>query len=330
MSTYWIIIAGSAAVCFALMAAGKNRFGLKWKTTLWFGALAVPLALLGGRAMYFLVSLDWVIDRGLPFWRFTEGQFMLYGAVLGGCIAAAIAAKIGKQPVLSVMDAAALSAVLMIAAERFSEYLIGMGYGVGIEEWFDPYEEWSLIAWENPEFLYRFPFGMQNYYGTWRFAVNMLEELWALVSAAILLGMRKREKGAAASLLLILYAAGQIVLETMRRDEVLKWSFVQVNQLLSAVFLLLLLIALWRKAPAERRTAKRLLVSGGLLVFLALVVMLMEFALDQKIAFLFWMRADLSYLTDILCCIGMGCILRPLWAEAFPRIQNGAKEGAPI
>ena len=321
MSTYWMVMAGSALACFGLMAARGKRYQLAGSTAPLFFILAVPMALLAGRGMYFLCSLDWIIDRGVSFLQFDEGHFMLYGTLLGGAAAACAAGRMTGRPAASVLDAAACSAALMIAAERFSEYLIGMGYGVGIEEWFDPWGEWSMIAWENPEFLCRFPFGMQNYYGTWRFAVNLPEGLWALTIAGILLKSRPRKKGGETVMMLLLYAAGQILLETLRRDEVMKWSFVQVNQLLSALILAGILLLCWRMQPAPERHRKKLLISLGLMLLLAGIVMLMEFALDQKIAFLFWMKADLSYLTDLACCAGMAFLVLPIWRKAFPIIS---------
>ena len=56
------------------------------------------------------------------------------------------------------------------------------------------------------------------------------------------------------------------------------------------------------------------------MLFLAAgIVMLMEFALDQKVSFLMWMRADLSYIVMAACCAWMLAMVVPLWKKAFPR-----------
>jgi len=47
--------------------------------------------------------------------------------------------------------------------------------------------------------------------------------------------------------------------------------------------------------------------------------MLMEFALDQKVGFLLWMRADLTYMVMVLCCVGMLLTVLPQWRKAFPK-----------
>lgn len=328
MSTYWMAIAGCALLSFALTAAQKNRYHLKWNTVILFGCLAVPLALLAGRGVYFLVSLDWIVSRQIPFWQMAEGKFLLYGAVLGGILAAVTAAGATRQRTAGILDAAAAGAALMIAGERFCEYLIGMGYGIGIQEWFDPIYEWSMIEWENPEILYRFPFGIQDYYHDWHFAVNLLEGIWAIVIVIVLLKGRQRRPGAAAVRMMAMYAAGQIVLESLRKDEVLKWSFVQVNQLLSAVILVGLLLLCWILQDAEVRKWRELLLSVGGILLLAGVVILMEFALDQKIVFLYWMRGDVSYLIEALCCVGMLLLVMKAWRKGFPILAEDAGKGS--
>ena len=184
----------------------------------------------------------------------------------------------------------------------------------------------DMIAWENPEPICRFPFAVQNYYGTWRFSINLLEGLAAIVFLVVLLRMKKRKTGGAASLLLLMYASCQILFESMRKDEVIIWGFVKANQLISALLVLGILIFCWLKLPKQQRS-KRELTFRLVMIFLAAgIVMLMEFALDQKVSFLMWMRADLSYIVLALCCAGMAAcciwmlaVVVPLWKKAFPR-----------
>ena len=55
-----------------------------------------------------------------------------------------------------------------------------------------------------------------------------------------------------------------------------------------------------------------------MLLLCAGIVMLMEFALDQKIEFLLWMRADLSYIVMAFCCVEMLLTVLPAWRKAWP------------
>ena len=130
--------------------------------------------------------------------------------------------------------------------------------------------------------------------------------------------MKKRRTGGAATLLMLMYASCQILFESMRKDEVIIWGFVKANQLISALVVLGILIFCWMKQPEGQRTRKELTVRILLLLLCAGIVMLMEFALDQKIEFLLWMRADLSYIVMAACCVGMLLTVLPAWRKAWP------------
>ena len=323
--TYALLLACGFLASLGLMLIREKRTGVSRKTALIFGVLALPLCVLLARGLFWLCSLDALkqsADRG--FLDFADGGYMLYGAVLGGVAAGLLTRRITGVSFARLADAAAPAALLMIAVCRFAEYRIGMGFGTGVYEWFDPEAEWSMIPGEDPEILCRFPFAVQNFYGSWRFAINLWEGLAALAILAALLRAKRRAAGGAATLGLFLYAVCQIVFESMRRDEVVRWSFVRVSQLFSALIVLGVLVFCWTRLPAAERTGKALAVRTGTLFLLAGIMMLMEFVLDQKIGFLLWIRADLSYLIDALCCAGMICLVTPLWRKAFPEIAGEA------
>ena len=54
------------------------------------------------------------------------------------------------------------------------------------------------------------------------------------------------------------------------------------------------------------------------LLLLAGIATAMEFALEQKIGFLDWMRGDLCYLVMALCSAGMFTIVFSKWKKAYP------------
>ena len=320
MNTFALVITGAAALALTLMLLRKRKTGIGTGTALVFGALAFPLCILVGRAAFFLCSIEWIRNSEISFWDFVGSgySYMLYGAVLGGFAAAFLSAKISGQSYGKILDAAAAPAALLIIAGRFAEYLIGAGYGTGVKTWFDPEGEWSMIAWENPEAICRFPFAVKNYYGAWRFSINLWEGLAAVVFLVVLLSMKKRKTGGAASLLLLMYASCQILFESMRKDEVIIWGFVKANQLISALLVLGILVFCWLKQPREQRSGKELGIRTGMLLISAGIIMLLEFALDQKINFLLWMRVDLNYLVMALCCLWMLLTVLPVWRKAWP------------
>lgn len=327
METFALLMAAAAVAALLLMLLIKNKYGIKTGTVLIFGVLAIPLCVLAGRSAFWLCSLDWIRNSELSFLDFLGSgySYMLYGAIAGGILAALLASKICRQSFGSILDAAAAPAALVITAGRFAEYTVDAGFGTGILTWFDPYESWSMIPWEDPEPICRFPFAVQNYYGTWRFSINLWEGLAAIVFLIILLTAKKRKEGGKAVLLLLMYAACQIAFESMRKDEVIIWGFVMANQLISMILVIGILVFCWMKLPNGQRTKKELIVRLSALILLAGVIMLMEFSLDQKINFLVWMRADLSYLVMAACCLGLIPVVLPVWKKAWP-VSDMAQE----
>lgn len=318
MNSFAWVLGGSAVLSLLIMLLSRNRFRLRTGTVLLFWIVAVPLCVLAGRGAYWLCSLDWIRDSGYAFWDLLGSgySYMLYGAVLGGAAAAWIASKVTGQSFAGITDAAAIPAALTAAAGRFGEYLLDAGFGSGVVEWFDPYESWSMIAWEEPDAICRFPFAVQNYYGTWRFSINLWEGVAALIFAILLIRKKTRREGSSASLLLLLYAGCQILFESMRKDEVIIWGFVKANQLISGILVILLLVLFHMKQPAETRKPGELAKRLGTVLVLLGIVLLMEFTLDQKIGFLLWMRADVSYAVMAMCCLGMILTVIPAWRKA--------------
>lgn len=316
--TWGAVVAAAVLVSLLLMALTGKKRGLKRGTVPLFGMLAIPLCVLLGRAGYYLCSLNRMKTIGVPFLNLAGGGMMLYGAVAGGLLAAFLTGKITKTPIGKIADCAAAPATLTLAAGRFAEYLTGAGYGFSVADWFDPWNTYnrSFIAWEEPEALCRFPFAVQDpFYGDWMFAINLLEGIAATVFLVVLLRMKNRKNGGAAALLLMMYAACQVVFESMREDEVLRLNFMKINMLISALVLLAVMIICLRKNGAEARHSVAMTV---LLFLLAGIATAMEFALEQKIGFLTWMRADLCYLVMGLACLSMLLLTVKEWKKAFP------------
>lgn len=318
---YGLCVAGAALVALLLMQWNGKRFSLKNGTISYLAVLAVPLGVLCARIGYALIRFDWMKSKGFAYFvQFHQGGYVLYGAALGVALAAWIVARLTRQRFSDVLDAAAAPAALMIALCRMAESLVGLGYGKPIADWFDPFSEQSMIEWEDPSFLYRFPFGQRGHYG-WNFAIFFPEALAALVICVILLTRKRRAAGGQAALGALLYAACQVILESMRMD-VLTWGFVKANQLLSAVVIAGIIVICWLRMPRQDRTPLR--IGGAWALFLACcgVVMAMEFALEQKIGFLAWMRMDVCYLVMALACLGFIFTVLPLWRRAFPPVDK--------
>lgn len=309
---YGLCVAGAAIASLLLAGYMMKKAAVKPGTLSWFALLALPLGLLLARAGYCLCMLDWFSYAGIEYvFHFNEGGYILYGAMLGSFIALALIARITRQPLGRLADALAAPAALMIALCRLAEPLVGEGYGWSLEYWFQEGSGMSSFALADASFFKHFPFGVQNAWGEWMWAVYLIEAMIALVICIMLLRMKNRAPGGKAALFLLLYAAMQALCESLRQDSVLTWGFVRCNQVFSA-----LAVALVLGICCARLRKACVLNWLGVIASMA-VVMTMEFALEKKILFLNWMNMDLCYLVMGLACLGIILSVKPAWRKAF-------------
>ena len=291
----------SACVCFGALAAsalflilcGKRRCGEQGEKCL---LLAVPLAIFCGHLLNCLVlPVELVPDFGWQiFLSPWVGGYMFYGAAAGACAAVLLTGK-GQRRVL--MDLAALALLVVVMCVRFSEPLDSQGSGVPVE---DPSAPWCFfpIAFPDPEWPEE-----------WNLAVFFWEGLYALlVLVLMLVRLKKRAPGRTALTALILYAAGQIIFESLRRDQVVRWLFVRVSQLISALILAaVVIIAIIRSLRGRR---------GVLLISLTLLfigsIIALEFAVEKPLILPdgthIYFSLPLTYSLIALCAFGLGAV----------------------
>ncbi|MEG1471053.1 MAG: prolipoprotein diacylglyceryl transferase [Clostridia bacterium] len=286
----WLVGIG---LCLWLGLYRSRKAGINAKACAVFAPLALFFGFFFAHLFYCLARFEYAL-YDLPagsFFRFWEGPYMLYGAVSGCAIAAWLAAKLSKAPVLPFMDALSPAAALLIAISRIAEGLSGQGYGAYLEDG-------SAFA--------HFPFAVYDaYYEAWAWAVFVPAALVALCIFVVLLCVKRGKAGDKVLLLLGLYAAAQILLESLRRDDFLRWGFVRCSQVLSAVLLFFVLLCYFLRAKG-RKPLKRALCFLGYAAMIALCLLL-EFAVEQRISFLQFMEAGTCYAV-------MGCACMVLWA----------------
>lgn len=276
MGTTLFTIAGFPVTAYALGMAVSlgvsvlaaffflKKAGLSQKLSERFVIGAILLGLLLARLFYVLIRLPFFMTRpdGLAF-RFWQGGYTLWGALAGFVLAAAItAAKSGVKPAV-ILDAAAPAGLLMLALGRFCEGLSGQGFG-----------EEAITR------LQFFPLATLNEWGEWRYAVFMLEGAAALVFLGIVLSRKNWQAGSRFSLSLVLVCAFQILFESLREDEFLRWGFVRVGQLMAVLVLFYLLIhALFIKKETAWQAPRHFAVT--LFLFFTIILIALEFALDK-------------------------------------------------
>jgi Prolipoprotein diacylglyceryltransferase len=295
VSAYGLTIALAALFSGLLATVCFKKAGLKKGNAATFALIAIPLALFGARLFFCLMRLDYVLNDAGPtfFFRLREGGFVLYGALAGGALAAWLAAKLTGQKATALMDAAAPAAALMIGMARLAEGFAGQGYSYEMAEG-------SVFAF--------IPLGtFRAMYEQWYWSVYLLEGLWAL-GICIFLCLRKGKKpGEQALLLLLYYAAAQVLFESIRADEVLRWGFVRCNQLASALVIGLVLFLFQKQGKVS---LKKALVQWGVTLVLLGICMAMEFAREQKITLLMFMTEPMCYATMIASLVLLVCFIR--------------------
>ena len=274
------------------------------KTMDCFWLIALPLGLILARLVYALCSLDMIEDEFFEVLTELPGSgFMFYGALAGSVFALVIACRWQKVSFARCADLLAGPFLLFGAACALGEGLSGGGYGWKVEDWFTAENGMSLFESEEPgslvSFFGRFPFAVtDSFYGYASWAVFIPVAVFLLAALLLLRRIPAGKPGNRVIFSLSLYAAARILYESLRQDDIPKWGFVRVNQILSAVLLLLLVLWCWRKAGGGLITSLALLLGGTVLAGA------MEFALEKKIGFLEWMPMDVCYLLT-----GIGCIL---------------------
>lgn len=251
---YWLAICAAALASLFVLRSGMRGAGLARGAFGRMAALSVALGAMGARG-YYVLAHD--VMQGYPGGALLCAQpyaYAMCGAVLGVLAAAALTARLTRCPTGALLDAATPAGLAMIALARMAELLADFGWGpmIGLEA------------------LRRFPVGVRDAFGEWRYAVFILEALCAVG----VLAYAARGRGGRFSGALTLWAATQIVCESMRA-ETLRWGFVRVQQVQCALLMLAVLVWRTRRSGRFRAGAWAGFACG------ALAVAAMEFALDK-------------------------------------------------
>ena len=286
-----------AVLALAMGALSARKKQISLRTCAVFSGLSVLFTLFFAHLFQCLMRLDYVLNEQsfLHLFTFWEGGFMLYGGLFGALLAAFAAGKLTGVCPLKVMDAYAPAGAVMIAFARLAEAFSGQGYGD--------------YLWEEG-FFTRFPFATFNPdWEAWAWSISMPEILWALIVLVILLSLRKNAKPGDKTLVLVgLYAAMQVVFESLRRDEFLRWGFVRCSELLSAVALFIVLLCY--QLRSGRVWKKRHIVCWIGYVVLVVSCILLEFATEERIPFLTFLSPEACYVCMTGCCALLcGCVM---------------------
>ena len=240
INVYWygIIIATALIIAVALGVREAKRRGYRSEMVLDFMLLAIPLGIIFARVYYVVFSPDYVVYKDffdvIAIWH---GGLAIYGAVIGGAVAALIFGKWRKVSAGTLFDIAAPSIIIAQAIGRWGNFVNQEAYGRAITD----------AAWQ------WFPAGVEIG-GQWHMATFFYESLWNVLVFAALMLLRKKIKvrGGVFALYLSLYGLGRFFIEPLRLDS-LEAGGMLVSQVLSAVLFVggILYIVLMSKKQKE-------------------------------------------------------------------------------
>ena len=128
----WYAILIVAAILIGLLLAGREaqRQGFPHDTMVDFLLYAIPLAIVFARLYYVVFRFNNYADDLLSILDIRQGGLAIYGAVIGGLIAARIVSRKHGLPMLSLLDVIAPSLVLGQAIGRWGNYINMEAYGL--------------------------------------------------------------------------------------------------------------------------------------------------------------------------------------------------------
>lgn len=233
------------------------------------GLLALPLGLILARALYCLgdpsfypiMSLRNALDL-------TTGGFAMYGALAGAVIAALIGAGVSGISAARMLDLTAPALFLFLIPARLGEGFTALGISRPL-----------TTAWLKDSFL-----AFQDEYDAY-LRTYLLEAAIALVILLILLrALSKHHKAGRVFLSgCLYYGVTQTLMESLRYDGHLRFSFIGVQQVLSVVLFSGALIALAVQLLRRQKSARLLpLLSLILLPVILIGIIGVEFLVDRS------------------------------------------------
>ena len=193
------------------------------------------------------------------------GGYSMYGALLGAVLGALLGARVLKLPVGKVLDYAVCALFMFIWYARLGEQYTEIGIS-------------RPLVNEVKKNLFVTVGEYDSYISTYLIEA-VLSLVWALVCVADL--REKHTPGHTAALGMLYFGASQMVMESLRFDQHMKYSFVGVQQILSVVLLAAAVVYFGVLAMKKHR-AKALAVAAYVyLPVMAAGIVLLEFMIDR-------------------------------------------------
>ena len=222
---YGVIIACGLLLGIWLASYRAKKRGWSSDLVLDFILLAVPLAIIGARAYYVAFEWEYFAANPAKIIAINEGGLAIYGAVIGGFLAAFIFSKAAKFPFLKLIDLVIPSLILEQAMGRWGNFINQEAFG-------------ALVTNPNLQF---FPLAVYiQSLGEWHQATFFYESFCntILLVITLLLGRKGVKDGTLLATYFIGYGTVRAVIEGLRTDSLYLFGTIRISQLLSALLVL--------------------------------------------------------------------------------------------
>ena len=222
---YGVIIACGLLLGIWLGTYRAKKRGWSSDLLLDFILLAVPLAIIGARTYYVAFEWEYFAANPAKIIAINEGGLAIYGAVIGGFLAAFIFSKAAKFPFLKLIDLVIPSLILGQAMGRWGNFINQEAFG-------------ALVTNPNLQF---FPLAVYiQSLGEWHQATFFYESFCnsILLVITLLLGRKGVKDGTLLATYFIGYGTVRAVIEGLRTDSLYLFGNIRVSQLLSALLVL--------------------------------------------------------------------------------------------
>lgn len=274
---YAVCMAIGVAAAFILTTLLAERRGMEDGRGIG-AAYGISLALMSGllalvcsRALYCAVRWSYIINDlgGTPafIWELWQGGYTMYGAIFGALLGVVLFAKAAKLRMAPLMDVMTPAIAIVLMMGRVGDAFVDQGVG-------------SYVA---NEALSMLPFVTLNEWDEAQLLVRVYEAIMAGAAAvAALLVLRKGPAGRAAETGLTLISIGQIIFDSWRGDELIKFGFVRLNMIMAAVTLAFIIVTRIIRSVKNGgakgwNIARSVMFGAG-----AGIVIAIEFALDKS------------------------------------------------
>lgn len=219
---YWYGIIIVAGIILSFILAWKNRdtYGISWEILTDFALIVIPIGIISARIYYVIFKWEYYKNNLSDIIKIWNGGIAIYGAIIGGIIAAIVFCKKRKIKLLDLCDFCAPYLALCQSIGRWGNFVNREAYG----EITNSFLKMGIYDNAINEYIYVQP-------------TFLYESICTLIIFIILYTYRHNRKfsGEIFYLYMTLYGIARFVIEGFRNDSLYLYGF-RVSQVLAIIF----------------------------------------------------------------------------------------------